>query len=186
MTGVGVGMTIGPLVVHARFSQPENRNAVVAALTLFVCCPSYYSIQGEDLRHIFPPTEPRPRRDNRSRTVRRRPQLQGDALPPCARQFRDALAFRRRALAERIVVRHIVTTGHQLSATRRTAAGEGRVPGGHALGVHLARAMGRCSVCAHPLPVEHSRYGSGGEDRDRKSTRLNSSHSGESRMPSSA
>ncbi|TBU45918.1 MFS general substrate transporter [Dichomitus squalens] len=35
MTGVGVGMTLGPLVVHVRFSQPEHRNAVVAALALF-------------------------------------------------------------------------------------------------------------------------------------------------------
>ncbi|EJF62733.1 MFS general substrate transporter [Dichomitus squalens LYAD-421 SS1] len=35
MTGVGVGMTIGPLAVQARFSQPEHRNAVVAALNLF-------------------------------------------------------------------------------------------------------------------------------------------------------
>ncbi|KAI0769721.1 major facilitator superfamily domain-containing protein [Trametes elegans] len=35
MTGVGVGMCIGPLVVHVRFSQPENRVAVVSGLSLF-------------------------------------------------------------------------------------------------------------------------------------------------------
>ncbi|KAI0630259.1 MFS general substrate transporter [Trametes polyzona] len=35
MTGVGVGMSIGPLAVHARFSQPDNRVAVVSGLTLF-------------------------------------------------------------------------------------------------------------------------------------------------------
>lgn len=36
MAGVGVGLGIGPLAVHARFSQPEDRVAVVSALTLFV------------------------------------------------------------------------------------------------------------------------------------------------------
>ena len=36
MAGVGVGMSIGPLVIHCRFSQPDNRVAVVSALTLFV------------------------------------------------------------------------------------------------------------------------------------------------------
>lgn len=36
MAGVGVGMGIGPLAVHARFSQPEDRVAIVSALTLFV------------------------------------------------------------------------------------------------------------------------------------------------------
>ena len=36
MTGVGVGMTFGPLAIHARFSQPEERVAVVTALNLFV------------------------------------------------------------------------------------------------------------------------------------------------------
>ncbi|KAL7281752.1 hypothetical protein ACG7TL_005070 [Trametes sanguinea] len=35
MTGVGVGMCIGPLVVHVRFSQPESRVAVVSGLSLF-------------------------------------------------------------------------------------------------------------------------------------------------------
>ncbi|KAI0630258.1 MFS general substrate transporter [Trametes polyzona] len=35
MAGVGVGMSIGPLAVHARFSQPDNRVAVVSGLTLF-------------------------------------------------------------------------------------------------------------------------------------------------------
>ncbi|KAI0745351.1 MFS general substrate transporter [Earliella scabrosa] len=35
MAGVGVGMSIGPLVIHCRFSQPDNRVAVVSALTLF-------------------------------------------------------------------------------------------------------------------------------------------------------
>ncbi|KAI0779706.1 MFS general substrate transporter [Fomes fomentarius] len=35
MAGVGVGMSIGPLAVHMRFSQPDNRVAVVAALGLF-------------------------------------------------------------------------------------------------------------------------------------------------------
>ncbi|KAI0070022.1 MFS general substrate transporter [Panus rudis PR-1116 ss-1] len=35
MAGVGVGLGIGPLAVHARFSQPEERVAIVAALTLF-------------------------------------------------------------------------------------------------------------------------------------------------------
>jgi len=33
--GVGCGMTTGALIVHARFSQPEHRVAVVSALTLF-------------------------------------------------------------------------------------------------------------------------------------------------------
>lgn len=35
MTGVGVGMTFGPLAIHARFSQPEERVAIVTALNLF-------------------------------------------------------------------------------------------------------------------------------------------------------
>ncbi|KAI0355576.1 MFS general substrate transporter [Trametes cingulata] len=35
MTGVGVGMCIGPLVVHVRFSQPESRVAIVSGLSLF-------------------------------------------------------------------------------------------------------------------------------------------------------
>ncbi|KAI0329719.1 MFS general substrate transporter [Cubamyces sp. BRFM 1775] len=35
MAGVGVGMCIGPLVVHVRFSQPESRVAVVSGLSLF-------------------------------------------------------------------------------------------------------------------------------------------------------
>ncbi|KAI0819975.1 MFS general substrate transporter [Trametes gibbosa] len=35
MTGVGVGLCIGPLAVHARFSQPESRVAVVSGITLF-------------------------------------------------------------------------------------------------------------------------------------------------------
>ncbi|KAI0663602.1 hypothetical protein C8Q70DRAFT_906276 [Cubamyces menziesii] len=35
MAGVGVGMSIGPLVVHVRFSQPESRVAVVSGLSLF-------------------------------------------------------------------------------------------------------------------------------------------------------
>jgi hypothetical protein len=45
MAGVGVGMTFGPLAIHARFSQPEERVAIVVALNLFVsttpplCCP---------------------------------------------------------------------------------------------------------------------------------------------------
>ena len=37
MAGVGVGMTFGPLAIHARFSQPEERVAIVVALNLFVC-----------------------------------------------------------------------------------------------------------------------------------------------------
>ena len=43
MAGVGVGMTFGPLAVHARFSQPSDRVAIVVALNLFVSgeyCPS--------------------------------------------------------------------------------------------------------------------------------------------------
>ncbi|EGO25454.1 hypothetical protein SERLADRAFT_465639 [Serpula lacrymans var. lacrymans S7.9] len=35
MSGVGVGLTAGSLAVHARFSQPTNRVAIVNALTLF-------------------------------------------------------------------------------------------------------------------------------------------------------
>ena len=35
MAGVGVGMTFGPLALHARFSQPEGRVAVVVSLNLF-------------------------------------------------------------------------------------------------------------------------------------------------------
>ena len=35
VAGVGVGMTFGPLAIHARFSQPEARVAVVTALNLF-------------------------------------------------------------------------------------------------------------------------------------------------------
>jgi len=34
--GVGVGMTFGPLAIHARFSQPDDRIAVVIGLNLFV------------------------------------------------------------------------------------------------------------------------------------------------------
>lgn len=36
MAGVGTGLQIGPLAVQARFSQPEENNAVVSALLLFV------------------------------------------------------------------------------------------------------------------------------------------------------
>ncbi|THH30779.1 hypothetical protein EUX98_g3402 [Antrodiella citrinella] len=35
MAGVGVGLSLGPLAVHARFSQPEALVAVVSALSLF-------------------------------------------------------------------------------------------------------------------------------------------------------
>ncbi|KAK7692753.1 hypothetical protein QCA50_004386 [Cerrena zonata] len=35
MAGVGVGLGMGPLAVHARFSQPEERVAIVSALSLF-------------------------------------------------------------------------------------------------------------------------------------------------------
>ena len=36
MAGVGVGLLMGPLAVQARFCQPEERNAVVSGLLLFV------------------------------------------------------------------------------------------------------------------------------------------------------
>ena len=36
MAGVGVGMSMGPLAIHCRFSQSEDRVAVVSALGLFV------------------------------------------------------------------------------------------------------------------------------------------------------
>lgn len=36
MAGVGVGLTFGPLAIHARFSQPSERVAIVVALNLFV------------------------------------------------------------------------------------------------------------------------------------------------------
>lgn len=42
MAGVGVGMSIGPLAVHMRFSQPESRVAAVAALGLFVRPPNLF------------------------------------------------------------------------------------------------------------------------------------------------
>ncbi|PIL36094.1 MFS general substrate transporter [Ganoderma sinense ZZ0214-1] len=35
VAGVGVGMSIGPLAVHSRFSQPESRIAIISGLTLF-------------------------------------------------------------------------------------------------------------------------------------------------------
>ncbi|KAI0743922.1 MFS general substrate transporter [Daedaleopsis nitida] len=35
MAGTGVGLSIGPLAIHCRFSQPTHRVAVVSALTLF-------------------------------------------------------------------------------------------------------------------------------------------------------
>ncbi|TDL15810.1 MFS general substrate transporter [Rickenella mellea] len=35
LAGVGVGMTFGPLAIHARFSQPSERVAIVVALNLF-------------------------------------------------------------------------------------------------------------------------------------------------------
>lgn len=35
-SGVGVGLSLGPLAIHARFSQPESRVAIVSALSLFV------------------------------------------------------------------------------------------------------------------------------------------------------
>ncbi|PSR81138.1 hypothetical protein PHLCEN_2v6473 [Hermanssonia centrifuga] len=35
MAGVGTGLSIGPLAIHARFSQPEDRVAIVSALSLF-------------------------------------------------------------------------------------------------------------------------------------------------------
>ncbi len=35
LAGVGTGMTFGPLAIHARFSQPQSRVAVVVALAAF-------------------------------------------------------------------------------------------------------------------------------------------------------
>ncbi|KAI0919479.1 hypothetical protein AcV5_001532 [Taiwanofungus camphoratus] len=35
MSGVGVGLSIGALAVHARFSQPDDKAAIVSALSLF-------------------------------------------------------------------------------------------------------------------------------------------------------
>ncbi|KZT37965.1 MFS general substrate transporter [Sistotremastrum suecicum HHB10207 ss-3] len=35
LAGVGVGLTFGPLSIHAQFKQPENRVAIVQALNLF-------------------------------------------------------------------------------------------------------------------------------------------------------
>jgi len=35
LCGVGVGMTFGPLAIHARFSQPNDRVAIVVGLNLF-------------------------------------------------------------------------------------------------------------------------------------------------------
>ncbi|KAL5530787.1 hypothetical protein ACEPAF_7045 [Sanghuangporus sanghuang] len=35
MAGIGVGLTFGPLAIHARFSQPTERVAIVSALNLF-------------------------------------------------------------------------------------------------------------------------------------------------------
>ncbi|KAH7927142.1 MFS general substrate transporter [Leucogyrophana mollusca] len=35
MAGAGVGLTAGPLAIHARFSQPTHRVAIVNAMTLF-------------------------------------------------------------------------------------------------------------------------------------------------------
>ncbi|KAL5488411.1 hypothetical protein ACEPAI_6529 [Sanghuangporus weigelae] len=35
MAGIGVGLTFGPLAIHARFSQPAERVAIVSALNLF-------------------------------------------------------------------------------------------------------------------------------------------------------
>ncbi|KAF8517756.1 major facilitator superfamily domain-containing protein [Hysterangium stoloniferum] len=35
LCGVGIGMTFGPLAIHARFSQPENRVAIIVGLNLF-------------------------------------------------------------------------------------------------------------------------------------------------------
>lgn len=36
MTGVGVGLTAGPLAIQARFAQADSRVAAVTGLTLFV------------------------------------------------------------------------------------------------------------------------------------------------------
>jgi len=39
MCGIGIGLTFGPLVIHAQFSQPDDRIAIVVALNLFVSSP---------------------------------------------------------------------------------------------------------------------------------------------------
>ncbi len=44
LAGVGTGMTFGPLAIHARFSQPQSRVAVVVALQLFVSFTFHVSL----------------------------------------------------------------------------------------------------------------------------------------------
>ncbi len=39
LAGVGIGVAIGPLAIHARFSQPAERLAIVSAMLLFVSVP---------------------------------------------------------------------------------------------------------------------------------------------------
>jgi hypothetical protein len=38
LAGAGVGLAFGPVGIHARFSQPPERVAVVEGLQLFVSC----------------------------------------------------------------------------------------------------------------------------------------------------
>ena len=62
-------------------------------------------------------------------------------------------------------------------------ASDWSIPDGHrGDGVHLS-AGGHIQ---HPVQVGETHDGVGGSGEDRKSTRLNSSHSQQSRMPSSA
>lgn len=52
MAGAGVGLSIGPLAVHARFSQPSERLAVVSCLSLFVRS-SYHHIHPNMCVHML-------------------------------------------------------------------------------------------------------------------------------------
>ena len=49
MAGSGIGLSLSPAAIHARFSQPDNRVAVVTALLLFVSVSPY--------RHVPSPIE---------------------------------------------------------------------------------------------------------------------------------
>ena len=36
MAGVGVGLSIGSIVMHTRFSQPKDRAAIIASVGVYV------------------------------------------------------------------------------------------------------------------------------------------------------
>ena len=74
----------------------------------------------------------------------------------------------------------------QWKTTYQGATAHGRLPEGQEKALWVFATFLRESVMAYPQGTVEEEYREFMIELDRKSTRLNSSHSGESRMPSSA